>query len=334
MLVWLIDAVPQTASAIARLAFRDDVITGPFEVATQIGIAKGRLDAFLVGDDVALVIESKLESVYGDDQIARYLRWLGSSYPDRRRGLVTLTAYPAPWSASDRALADELEITPAERRWEEIHDAFGSIDVDGPLAAQLVSEFLDMLEEEDLIPMRPLDHSEFARWPDAYGTIERFHGFFFGCRDALGDALSANPASKSTSHGYVWQDFTSRLDATRILVGPAETEGTRVSKAVARNEPIVFLAVSAEHWPDWPVAMNRLEAAPPPHWRKCGRLWGQRPQVWRHLGDVIRDGTFEDQRSRLASACSDAVAWLQAAELAPVADSSATTTFLDTQGHA
>jgi hypothetical protein len=48
------------------------------ELATQHGIAGGRLDAFMTSSRVALVVESKPGSNYGDDQIRRYLEWLNA----------------------------------------------------------------------------------------------------------------------------------------------------------------------------------------------------------------------------------------------------------------
>ena len=40
------------------------------------GIATGRLDAVLIDPSFALVVESKLDSDFYDDQIKRYLDWL------------------------------------------------------------------------------------------------------------------------------------------------------------------------------------------------------------------------------------------------------------------
>ena len=66
MLVWLANGVPEVAAALDRLAFGDrssEVET--FELTTQHGIARGRLDALMTSSQVALVVESKLGSTYG-----------------------------------------------------------------------------------------------------------------------------------------------------------------------------------------------------------------------------------------------------------------------------
>lgn len=107
MLVWLAEAVPEVAAALLRLAFGDRrVEVRKVQLTTQHGIATGRLDALLTSSDIALVIESKLGSTYGDDQIGRYLAWLQAEFRDRPlRGLMTLTAREASWPARDVSFA-------------------------------------------------------------------------------------------------------------------------------------------------------------------------------------------------------------------------------------
>lgn len=326
MLVWLVDAVPEVGDALVRLAFGDPAIDGGFDVTTQHGIATGRLDALFVGPTFALIVESKIDSGFGPDQIRRYLDWLDEAHANRRhRGLMTLTAHPASWRPDDVTRAQELGVTRSERRWEQLHELLGPIADGGSgdeLESRLVREFLEMLGEEGLIPMRPIEFTELQAWSSAYETVRRFHDFLFSCRDAIGKTLGARASSKSTDEGYVWQDFI-RDDGCKIVVGLNCTDSSRMPRSAARQTPILWMAVEASHWPDWAAAKDRLDASPPAGWTSWKRWgFGDRPQVFRHLEDVILTGSIEQQRQKVADACAAAVLWLQAAEHAehPVGD--------------
>jgi hypothetical protein len=230
---------------------------------------------------------------------------------------MTLTAQAAPWSSADRERAKLLGVVGTEHLWEELHAALEPIaseeNVD-PLASRLVGEFLDMLAEEGLIPVKPLAPNELAMWQDAWAVVERYHAFFDACKQALGDALgtppSANSWSKSAS--YTYQDYVYD-DGSRIVVGLNCSEGERVPKAARRGVPMLWIAVEAKHWPDWAKAKDRLEAAIPDHWNAWHRWWGERPQIWRYLDEVVAQGTFEQQRDRLAAAVTASKAWLDGA---------------------
>jgi len=255
MLAWLVDAVPDVGSAIAGFAFDEPQIDGNIQITTQHGVAKGRLDA--------LVVESKIDSGFGDDQITRYLAWLDKAHGHRaRRGLMTLTVHPAPWSPADVELAHRLEIKRCEHLWEELHAVFeplvGGRD-SGELSARLVGEFLEMLGEERLIPMKPLEPTEYTLWRDAWMTVRRFQDFFLACRDAIGDALGATAATKSVKEGYVWQDYVYR-DGSKIAVGLACTDEERVRRSAVRRKPFLWMAVEATQWADWEVAKATANA--------------------------------------------------------------------------
>jgi hypothetical protein len=106
MLAWLAVGVPAVRDALIELAFGERVDGSEIEVRTQHGIVDGRLDVFLSSPSVALVVESKLWSVYGPDQLRKYLAWLDAKYAERRfRGLMTLTARAAPWPDRDKRFA-------------------------------------------------------------------------------------------------------------------------------------------------------------------------------------------------------------------------------------
>jgi hypothetical protein len=57
MLAWLANAVPAVRRALLKLAFAESLDEREVEITTQHGIAKGRLDAFLSSESVALVVE-------------------------------------------------------------------------------------------------------------------------------------------------------------------------------------------------------------------------------------------------------------------------------------
>src|SRR4051794_14982847 len=115
MLVWLASAVPAMRSALVEFALGTVVDPADVAVSTQYSIAGvGRLDALVDGPGFRLIVESKLGSDYGDDQIGRYLGWLASRGSDQRTsGLMTLTARSAPWREVDVKYAAENGIVSA-----------------------------------------------------------------------------------------------------------------------------------------------------------------------------------------------------------------------------
>lgn len=318
MLIWLIEAVPQVGEAIVRLAFESDQDASSMKVTTQHGVVGGRLDALFVGPSFALIVESKLGSGYGEDQIAKYLRWLVDAHGHRdRRALMTLTAHEAPWSTEDRSLATDLGVRGSARRWEELHAVLQPLaeEADRELSGRLVREFLDMLSKEDLIPMQPFAQDELTAWRDAGRTVERFHKFFRACKEEIGGRLDAKASSNAWSEkpGYTWQDYLFD-NGTKIVVGLQDSDEELVPRHTVRHAPIAWMAVEAKEWADWSEAKERLEATPPAGWNlNPNRWWGERPIVWRYFDEIVGNGSFEEQRGRLAAAYSAGGAWLRAA---------------------
>lgn len=82
MLVWLVATVPMVGDVLFRLAADGaglDVTAMELShlgVSTQQSIAHDRMDAWLWTESLSLVVESKLNAVYGDDQLRKYADWL------------------------------------------------------------------------------------------------------------------------------------------------------------------------------------------------------------------------------------------------------------------
>lgn len=321
MLVWLSDAVLDVGKALVSLAFPGNSADPEgLELTTQHGIAGGRLDALLTSPDVALIVESKLGTSYGEAQIRRYLEWLEANFKSRPHlGLMTLTAREAPWSVDDVAYAGARGITGSARRWEDLHNLLEPLvdeSASGELASRLVREFLEMLAEEELIPMQPLTTTETGTaWADSWKIVRRYREFFHACKEPIGEALGASPVANSWSDrgDWFWQDYMFE-DGVRVVVGlfcTDESEKTAVSTKT--RTPLVWMAVQADQAENWPRVAAALEANPPADWTTGKRWYGERPSVWRPLAPLLTGESFEKQREQLASAVAGARPWIDAA---------------------
>lgn len=326
MLVWLISTVPEVGGVIAQLAVGDlDVGPEQLEVTTQHRIAAGRLDVLLRTESLALVIESKLGSVYGEGQLNAYIHWLASEHKDvAHRALMTLTRDDAPWPASDVALAGQLDVVASPRRWRELHTALSVLtSALDELPARLVQEFLDMLGAEGLIPVAPLQGQELGdAWSRSWAVIERYHNYFRACTETIGEALQASPQwrAASTQATYIWLDFATAGGEKIVFALEDSDRATGIAPKLRRQAPIIWFAVEAPEWPDWEGALAKLEAAPPEGWRSRGRWWGTRPWIWRYLDDVVGAGSLTEQQSALAAAAVQVREWLLSAKTpSPVA---------------
>jgi len=321
MLAWLASHVPPVATALVQLAVggSEEEDLADVEVDTQVWIAGGRLDLVLKGRRFLVVVESKLGSDYGPDQLPKYLTWLAERPGDYDTlALMTLTEKVARWPPPALERASEVGIAPCERRWEELHDLLEPL-ADGPdssLEGRLVREFLEMLTEEGLIPMKPLTGSELGTaWSESRTVVRRYHEFFRACQSAIADALGATPVSNSKSEhfDYIWQDFL-RADGTRLVVGIWYTdEGVPIKPPVYTGAPIVWMAAQVKEWPEAADAECWLEEHPPAGWLARGKRWWERPEVWCYLSDAVGEGTFDEQRERLARRCGEGAAWVEAA---------------------
>lgn len=256
MLVWLCDAVPAAAAVVLRLALDNvDVELPVLELSTQFGIAHGRLDALITTAGATVIVESKLGSSYGKGQLRKYIDWLAAAHGDRpHRGLMTLTEHSAPWPAEDLAHAALLNVQAAARRWEHLYVALealttapASADFDG-LGARLVQEFLAMLTEEGLIPVKPLAGDELTDlWSRSQAVITRFHDYFRACKDAIADALGAKPHSNRSSAQmtYIYQDFVTTIgELIGVGLNYSDIDLT-LPPHLYRDAPYVWLTIEA-----------------------------------------------------------------------------------------
>ncbi len=321
MLAWLATSVPAVAGALLELALgKASNAVDDIDLTTQVVVQGGRLDALLTAPTIALVVESKLGSGYGDSQLRRYVDWLADHHADRDvKALMTLTRDRAPWPHADYEHAARREVVPSERRWEDLHGllepfAEGSTDISG----RLIREFLDMLSEEGLVPMQPLSAAEFGDvWNSSRAVVVRYHEFFRACKSAIAESLGAEiiPNSSSEHYEYTWQDYR-LVNRERLVIGIWYTdEGVPIKPAVYTKAPIVWMAAEAKKWPNWEKAALWMETNPPDGWRARGKRWWGRPQVWCYLYEAVGDGSFEEQRTKLAAVCGQGQHWVDAARL-------------------
>lgn len=323
MLVWLCDAVPEAAAVVLGLALEgDDGNLEALELATQHVIAHGRLDALITTADSIVVVESKLGSVYGEGQLRKYIDWLAENADRPNRVLMSLTEHVAPWPADDLAHAASRRVRPVVRRWEDLYDALSEL-IDQPagdfagLGQRVVEEFLEMLTEEGLIPMKPLAGDELKDlWSQSQEVIARFHDYFRACKEAIAEALEAKPhANRSSAQmTYIYQDFQT-ADGELIGVGLNYSDEDLVLPADAyRDAPYVWLTIEALDRPDWDEAIERLEASPPEGWQVSQERWYGRPGFWRYLDEIVGNASFAEQKARLGAACGQGRAWLSSAK--------------------
>lgn len=320
MLVWLAVTVPEVRRALVELAVGTQHDPRELEVKTQHSIPGGRLDALIRGPGLRIGVESKLGSTYGDDQVARYLRWLAERKSSVSvSALMTLTARPAPWRDEDARYADTTGILRAARLWEELHDILQPLVADGadePLASRLVGEFLEMLEKEGLVPVRPMTTDELGtRWADSWRVVRRFSDFFSACKEAIASDLSATQLTHRWSNrgDWIYQDYA-LADGSSIVVGLGHTD-EHEKVPVHQRTPILWIGVMADHLADWPTVAEALTHQRPSGWYP-GNDWFGRPTIWCYLADVIGGDTFELQRERLAAKAAEGPAWLDQAKAA------------------
>jgi hypothetical protein len=321
MVVWLVEAVPSVGQALVQLCFGPDAVIDAttLEVTTQQPVGVGYLDAFIEAPPYEVVVESKLGAAYGEGQIRKYAEWLRSRQSTNRQGLLTLTARRAPWPDGDAELTESYGIVAAPRRWEELHLALQPLIEQASsdsVEAKLMTDFLDMLRDESLVPVSRLSRVEMEDlWSRSVAVERRFHEFFRACIPALAEALGASPHPNRGSNavGFAYQDFVTQDDALITVAFSSSDREMPLKAHLYRDLPIVWLAYLAEHRADWDQVRSRLEASPPDGWHSNAKRWYGRPQVWRYMNEVVQGEAFDEQAAALATACTAAVRWADAA---------------------
>jgi hypothetical protein len=323
MLVWLVATIPMVGDVLFRLAADGagldvtDLELSHLGVSTQQSIAHGRMDAWLWTESLSLVVESKLDAVYGDDQLRKYADWLaGKPSPI----LMTLTKRPAPWPEEDVQHASRLGVAAVPRRWQDLTERLAGLDGSRELdetQSSLVSEFVEMLREEDLIPTKALTDDELGElWSRSEAVIRRYHDYFRVCVEQIGAALGASPVSGNlpSSLKYIYKEYETS-EGERIVFG-LEFSDREIPMAVSlrRNALVMWFAVNVGVWPNWEQAPALLEAKPPGGWRTHHhQRWPSYPTFWRYLDSVVQGPSFDHQREQVVAACAEARDWMVAA---------------------
>ncbi len=311
MLAWLVALVPAVGAKLITLAMPGGDPKGPPIAVTQKVISGGRLDLVLEADDIRVVIESKLASSYHNDQLGRYTEWLAHQPDGKRSALLTLAKHPGEWTPEEIAQAERLGVEHAAHRWQELHALLDGIPAgeDQPVSARLVQEFRELLEEEGLIPMKPLTGQDLARaWPEARAVIAHHHDFFKSAIGQISEAIGAKPTGgKGASTWWTYQTFE-RDSGERPTVGIS----------CGGEAPFLWISIDASALAS-ATAANILVSKPPGGWwsQAAGRTggWSGQPIIGRPLRDVISSEALEDQQAELAKATGDALtAWLAVLE--------------------
>jgi hypothetical protein len=318
MLFWLISVAPAVGWSVLELAFGKSGSTGSeLEAETQKPVPGGYLDGLITTDGFQLAIESKLGSGYETGQLAKYLRWLASSKSstsETRRGLMTVTKHRGDWPEADRTLADNLSVEPFSVRWADLHaklaDLVGSMGAD-EAERRLLSEFLEMLTMEGLVPMVALSDSELgSSWLEAYATIRRMHDFLRSCRDEIADSLHAEAtASSAATVEWTYQEFKLESGA-RIWVGLEYSDRSYSKPRTETGELVLWVQVGDVEQPGWEESARWLVDHPPTGWN-TRLVSNSRSRMWQRARSVLAGKSIEEQRQAVASGAHEGRLWLE-----------------------
>jgi hypothetical protein len=317
LLVWLVGAVPEVGAALISMGLREHVAASDVTAVSQVVIKGSRFDAVISGSGVRLIVESKLGSEYSDRQILKYLEWLSRHPSDGASGLMTLTRRNERWPTEDEEFARSHGIAAEAKRWADLHDVLeplASREGEDTLAARLVHEFLEMLEAENLVPVRPLTTEDLGtRWADSWRAVRHYGEFFEACRDAIAEHMEATAFPNRWSNRGDWPYQRYALeDSTTVVVGLGNTDEFEKDLPAPTHTPILWIGVLAEHLANWEDVKKALHATRPSGWREGNDRSGH-PTAWRYLAEVIQAPDFDDQREALARAAAEARTWISAA---------------------
>jgi hypothetical protein len=324
-LAWLIEVLPSVGGTVIDLALgrASDAATQEISVATQHRFPGRRLDAMIETDAVRLVIESKLNSGYGEGQLEDYLRWLAENRKSgQQQVLMTVTIEPKPWPSTAQQLAAELGVLAQPTRWENLHEAFLALleeDRLSGLDAQLVGEFCDLLAQEGFVPMRPLNAAELGPlWQESREAIDRFHAYYRACETPIAAALGVTAVGRGSfkpeqAYRTFWFDELGTGLAVGIYASGADWKLSGANQL--RKVPVLMAACWGNAWEDavdFAAMADHLDANAPAGWTRTERFY-KCPCVLRYLDGAVGHGTFDQQQANLANAFVPLRAWVESA---------------------
>lgn len=186
---WLMREDAGIREKIVRLATGVDLDFSNVEVKNQVAIAGGRLDLVVEGGHEdrrwCLVFEAKVDSVLGPKQLERYNEWLQlrekrGVFPGRAF-LCTLTRAQDCREMEEHARG--LDTFTEAVSWSQVHDCLSTyvkrhpganIPGDQNVAVTFARWFMELLEEQNMVPPRPLKPERLAELYAEKGTYEEF----------------------------------------------------------------------------------------------------------------------------------------------------------------
>jgi len=139
----------EPGGSVADLSAENEVHQQPLSEQNQIVIPDMTIESTSV-PDVAILVESKVESDFGKDQLEKYLRILRSATfaEFKARFLISLTKYPA-----GNVLSDLQEIKYLEIRWWQVYKILTTTKVKDEPLGFVPDQFADFLKQHDMQPL-------------------------------------------------------------------------------------------------------------------------------------------------------------------------------------
>ena len=202
------------------------------EVETQFTLPSGkRPDIKITWPGWTVLVESKLQSGFGDTQISDYLDYLAGV--DGRRMLVLLTERPETVPDDLKVRADASRVELVSRRWHDMATHIGE-----PGEETLAGDFIQLLIREKLVKPQPIDSSSWAAWNAGYGVLLRLGSFL--------DELDPYVAKGLLSAGRRSSGLTKRWIYNVWRAGSIELGfgfGAAAGDSDPESDPIVFAFV-------------------------------------------------------------------------------------------
>lgn len=178
------------------------VVTGT--VTTQFTLPSGkRPDIRVVTAEGTTLVESKLGSGFGRDQVDSYLSYLGEQ--GGRRALVLLTQRHESVDPRDDATAQRLGVRLILRRWQEVADDLGE-----PGEETLAGDFIQLLIREGLVKPDPLRASDWNAWNAGYNVELRLDALLAELDPHVVRLLPGSKGRSGASKLWTWRVWSSK----------------------------------------------------------------------------------------------------------------------------